>query len=1014
MEQLIRELNDPVNQAAPERINEIQRQIQRLQRDKSAWQGGLDLLQHGEAIIRFYGALTLTIKINADWDNDGIGTDEQMKFYLLESLLSHYIRLVTLPDSNFVLQKLCSTLVTFFAKPDSEWTYPIRHLFARLLGGQYTSEAALPVMRQLCEAATNCSDAQLKGVLMLVRTMAEDLGGHTSSAVAENRIARRLAVNCLDAWQLFEFSLHRVLGHEDRQDATLPIAPDSAELLQMVLQAMPFWTSTIKHECLQLDTDAIRETEVIAKECIRIAVRLLGSDSFLGHVLQLLVHLQQSSARILRDAVPNFPATVAESKRAKEMLYLLVQGDFSAEGILYVDLLESVMSQVDTTTSEYLHSGRYNEVVQTLRRLLRCEGVAVIEDPVCQIALEKVSEIVEGFADWEDGDTAATFIRDLAADACDACLSKVKIPQEQMSIATQDWDADDRAKFQDFRYDVHDFLQSAFAVLGNALIEGIVKTILSQVEDPDWSAFEAAIFSLTAFSDTMSSDPGTYDSLITTVLSSPPWHYILQSGTTVPDKARQTGIRFIADNVVYLRRHPDSMVLVLNFLFSSLHLQGSASAASKAIYSLCESHRTTLTEGLPQFMASLTTVGDLAEAESHRLYAAIAAIIQALPTEEAKIQPLAELLASIPSVSVVLTGEDQDQDERQRLCIDAMQTLASIGRGLRSPDDVPIDLESPNTQQSMFWHNGPGASGQRDVLNLYQAILLKMQPWADATFIEACCDFIKSGFTEQHPSPFKFPDSVGLNLVTHWLTLENPTIDTAMTCASSFLAAVESNNIQSCLRGILYPVITNQQTTLSSYHQAQQLPSSNFASASLDFLARLTTRWGAVWFFMQDAGEMLGVAFELALVLMAESDTLPRRSAAAFFATVVDCSGPGGPLEMEASQRISVIVRAFGPRTLSLVARLLGGDCARSEIESLTETLKKSVQRQPMLTKTVLREAVKQEAGVLTEKALKATSVEQRNRFVAQVEALRGARKTNDIVKEFWLACRGSGFGYIT
>ncbi len=67
MEQLIRELNDPGNQAAPERINEIQRQIQRLQRDKSAWQGGLDLLQHYEAIIRFYGALTLTIKINADW-----------------------------------------------------------------------------------------------------------------------------------------------------------------------------------------------------------------------------------------------------------------------------------------------------------------------------------------------------------------------------------------------------------------------------------------------------------------------------------------------------------------------------------------------------------------------------------------------------------------------------------------------------------------------------------------------------------------------------------------------------------------------------------------------------------------------------------------------------------------------------------------------------------------------------------------------------------------------------------
>ncbi|KAJ4671938.1 member of the karyopherin-beta [Exophiala dermatitidis] len=67
MEELVRELNDPSNQSAPERINEIQRQIQRLQREKAAWQLGLDLLQSEEANLRFYGALTLTIKINADW-----------------------------------------------------------------------------------------------------------------------------------------------------------------------------------------------------------------------------------------------------------------------------------------------------------------------------------------------------------------------------------------------------------------------------------------------------------------------------------------------------------------------------------------------------------------------------------------------------------------------------------------------------------------------------------------------------------------------------------------------------------------------------------------------------------------------------------------------------------------------------------------------------------------------------------------------------------------------------------
>lgn len=67
MEQLIYELNRAGNQSAPGRIHEIQKQIQHLQRERSAWQLGLDFLQHDEATIRFYGALTLTIKINADW-----------------------------------------------------------------------------------------------------------------------------------------------------------------------------------------------------------------------------------------------------------------------------------------------------------------------------------------------------------------------------------------------------------------------------------------------------------------------------------------------------------------------------------------------------------------------------------------------------------------------------------------------------------------------------------------------------------------------------------------------------------------------------------------------------------------------------------------------------------------------------------------------------------------------------------------------------------------------------------
>jgi hypothetical protein len=60
----------------------------------------------------------------------------------------------------------------------------------------------------------------------------------------------------------------------------------------------------------------------------------------------------------------------------------------------------------------------------------------------------------------------------------------------------------------------------------------------------------------------------------------------------------------------------------------------------------------------------------------------------------------------------------------------------------------------------------------------------------------------------------------------------------------------------------------------------------------------------------------------------------------------------------------------------------------------------------------MLREAVKGDSGVLTERALGAVDLAGRMRFVGQVEVRMGRRKANEVVKGFWVACRGSTFGY--
>ncbi|EXJ63187.1 hypothetical protein A1O7_03633 [Cladophialophora yegresii CBS 114405] len=1018
MERLIGDLYDPANQSSPQHINVIQTQIQRLQREKSAWQLGLDLLHHGEAIVRFYGALTLTIKINADWDNDGLGRDEQMRNYLLEALVTNYIRLITLPDSKFVLQKLVSTLVTFFVRPDSGWTLPLRHILACMIGRHYVPEEGLPEIEQLLTRSNTLSNHQLKGVLLLATVIAEDLSNRTSSTMDDSKLNSRVAANSLDALQLLRYfaafapgsrATALANGPDHRQVEEESKDGRAVELLHLAVQAIPYWTNMIRYS----NGTETRRLEDLAIQCISAASNYLETAGMTGSVLQMLISLEHSSARLLQQALAGFPSTIVSSNMAAEMVTLLVRGDFIPDALLYVDFLESIMNRADTTKPDYLHDHGLAEIVQIMGRLLRCDGVAVIEDPVCHIVLQKITEIAEGSTDWEDvNDPAMEFLKTLTADACEACLLKIRIPSEQMSSETQDWDVDDRARFRDFRYDVHDFFQSAFTILGNALIEEVVNTVVQQGAPPEWSTFEASTFGLIALFDCISSEADTYDLLITTVLGSPAWSYLLQS-SNVPDRALQTAINFIAENVTYLERHSDRLVPILNFLFSSLHLQASTTAASRAIFKLCDSHRVILREGLPQFMGTLGSIGDIAEAERHRIFAAVAAIIQALPGDEAKTEPLTQLLATIGQTLRSADDGTVDKDGMVRVCTDIVQTLASIGKGLRSPADVPVDLEAPTTNPSEFWTKGPGAHVQQEVLGIYHATLQKVQSNIDHVFVDACCDFIRSGFTETHPSPFKFSDSVGLDLIMEFISVDNPSIDNAMACATSYLASVSSENIPVSVRAVLYAVVSHQQHILSIHQQTAQGPSSSFPSASLDFLGRCFGKWGKLWFEIQDSQETVAVAMELGLMVMTDSDTLPRRSAAAFFAAFADFSGPETGLDGDAGVRVGTVLARFGPRILSLLLRLLGGECARSELDSLSETLKRYVQKQPMLTKAVFRAAVKEEAGVMNEKALQATTLEQRKRFVSQVEALRGARKTNEVVRDFWIACRGSGFGYI-
>lgn len=58
---------DPANAGNPPKITLIQEKLQTLQKSPQAWLIANSLLSDNGTDLRFFGALTFTIKINQDW-----------------------------------------------------------------------------------------------------------------------------------------------------------------------------------------------------------------------------------------------------------------------------------------------------------------------------------------------------------------------------------------------------------------------------------------------------------------------------------------------------------------------------------------------------------------------------------------------------------------------------------------------------------------------------------------------------------------------------------------------------------------------------------------------------------------------------------------------------------------------------------------------------------------------------------------------------------------------------------
>lgn len=239
MEQLIRDLNSPLNQGRPDVINTIQRRIQSLQREPTAWQAGLDLLGTEDQLLQFYGALTIGLKVNANWDDDKIGENRGQLSQLIQQLVTRYVGIATSTDSEVVVSKLASTLAAIFAKPDAAWAQPCRHVLACILAGHYVPQDEVLDIAELLQADTTVSGYALKAVLRLGLAISESAASNPLVQTRHGHHVRLSNLTC-DIWQLLQYTFVAYAAHAGIQPLPLGLRVQTTEhyFVTILLQAL--------------------------------------------------------------------------------------------------------------------------------------------------------------------------------------------------------------------------------------------------------------------------------------------------------------------------------------------------------------------------------------------------------------------------------------------------------------------------------------------------------------------------------------------------------------------------------------------------------------------------------------------------------------------------------------------------------------------------------------------------------------------------------------------------------
>ncbi|RKF72661.1 Importin beta-like protein [Golovinomyces cichoracearum] len=977
-----------------EDIKKIQEILHKLQLSPQGWHMANALLNRNDDQVKFFGALTFIVKLNTDAKT--LSEDDAQS--LLVALIGSLIKWTESGQGPLVGRKLCSVLVAYFLQFPSSWSNCVKHLLYCFCSNEALPYSALDESLDSGILILNITERKAQTVFWFASALVEDLSKMDSNSMKANNFHRCVRPNV----DVIVPLIGKYLCKEP--------SPIIIEVQQAALSCFQSWVSFSHRSFIDKEAD-LEALHLLTQP----ALRCITNDVLYETSVELFTDILSSYSRFLRQEDFDSLHSLFNSSWAQKKYEALVEGDYEWDSLQFGQLLLAIGDATQKELALNIDDPLSTHYLSLFIGLLNAKGYAFSEDKIYVSALEFWSTFVEVMVDEsfsiESASVPSWFptAQHYVMQAIENCWRKSLFPPPHVFNS---WDAVDSTGFKDARRDLSDLIQQFYLVSRPTLLQFWIEKISYSAATRKWPELEASLYCLAQLSDSVS-ETSSRNNALDQVFTPELINLFVDPHLEISTRTRRAFLNLIIGYASYFKERPQLIPNVLNLSFVALTSPGLVLQASRTITKLFSNCRQSLLPNLSGFLQHYSNIAPNSALDSEvkgSIIEGVSCLIQALDSEVSKIAPLNQLLGYIEAdvekcLRLVLAQNDiiethdkstgiDNEDEAAEIGISVLKCLSGVARGLQASDDRSINLDSENEVDSSIWSKEEGLCVQQKIYDIICRVFDALRHRGDV--VEECCSLWRHGLREIELGPF----ALSPNLIAEFMMkadITTPRLGLIIKTATYLTSSKYSTHAREFLNPLL-TWLTNMLLILNDPGADSEI-----SHAGIEFIHRLLPGNIDVLLSFQPPAS-LEFLFMFALKAIEGTEPLPKSAAADFWNTFISLDS----LPSDIQSSLNSAVQILGPLLTKALIFSVGGNAARSELDKLSGPIKKL---------TTCQVNAKQWFGAaLTDPNFPSKRVDSKDKalFLEKIMNLRGARVTNQVVRDFWLSCRGSNFAYVS